>query len=699
MAQAQSPTMPSSGQYRVRVITRQLAAALPTVGDRKAALSPSATAGGVVSDAQSFLMGNLVESDAHAGDKIAEVLTSHGVQFVFCLSGGHISPIVVGAEKAGIRVIDCRHEVNAVFAADAVGRLTGKPGVAAVTAGPGITNTITAVKNASMAQSPLVLLGGAAPLAFQGRGALQDIDQRVLLEPIVKKCWTVRTARDIVPSLREAFCEAASGVPGPVFVELPLDIIFGYLFLAETLGLYKGVSRSEITDADKSRVVVPHEERTKSTEEFLASVDPNRKIYLRSKTPPSPPIKAYFRHRFAGARDAVDASPLPVTTPISSAKDVEAAAKLFLAAKRPVLVLGSQSTLQPKLVQRLADSIAKMGAPVFLGGMSRGLMGRDHPCFIRQNRGAALKNCDLVILLGSVVDFRLGYGASLPSAKTAKIISINRDEEMLGLNRGLFASLSGGGWTATMTSVGDPCDFVLRLADSVGSTSDRFKDWVGGLKADESKKEAQNRDKSSEQAVGRADRAGQPLLNPLSLVHTLEDALPDKSILVGDGGDFVATAAYVVRPRGPLTWLDPGSFGTLGVGAGFALAAKLVCPDAEVWLLWGDGAAGYSIAEFDTFARHNVPVVALIGNDACWGQIERDQTTWFGSPVSCNLEYNKYEKVAEGYGGVGLSITSPSDDVVGTIREAQRTARETGKPVLINALVGRSNFREGSISA
>merc|ERR1719453_1944214 len=179
------------------------------------------------------------ESTEHVGFRVADVLAAHGGKFVFCLSGGHISPMLVGAEKAGIKVVDVRHEVNTVFAADAVARTTGVTGVAMVTAGPGITNTVTAVKNASMAQSPIVLIGGAAPLATQGRGALQDIEQRVLLEPIVKKCWTVRAVRDVVPSLREAFCEAASGVPGPVFVELPLDILYPYLFVAAEGGLYQ----------------------------------------------------------------------------------------------------------------------------------------------------------------------------------------------------------------------------------------------------------------------------------------------------------------------------------------------------------------------------------------------------------------------------------------------------------------------------
>jgi len=664
-------------------------------------LCPGAVAGGLLSDMRSFIFGTVDETMAHVGDRIAEVFVAHGIKFVFCLAGGHISPILVGASNAGIRVIDTRHEVNAVFAADAVGRITGKPSVAAVTAGPGVTNTVTAVKNAAMAQSPLVLLGGAAPLGFKGAGALQDIDQRSFIEPIVKTCYTVTTVRDIVPTLREAFCEAVSGVPGPVFVELPLDLLFPYLFIASEAGLYKAIPRSELIDGDVRKVVVPVEDPLrdipKSREVYLASLKPSDTVFLRPDNP-NYLTQAYFRYRYADARRTVDVSPLPVHIPLSSAKDVQFAAGCLRKAQRPVLLLGSQCTLQPGLAMELQAAVQRMGIPTFLGGMARGLLGRDHPCFIRQNRGHALKNSDLVILAGTVVDFRLQYGKALPKG-TASIIAISRDPEHLELNTGFFAALSGRGWKPTLASEGDACDFVLRLEKVVGdSVAGKVSQWTEKLKASETSKEADNRKRGEQVAIGRGARAGTQLINPLSVVHCLDDVLLDNACLVADGGDFVATASYVVRPRGPLKWLDPGSFGTLGVGGGFALGAKLACPEDEVWLLWGDGAAGYSIAEFDTFARHGVPVIALVGNDACWGQIERDQKVWFGSDVSCTLEYTHYETIAEGYGGIGLSVTSPTDDVTGTLLKAQQLARERGKPVLINVLVGRSDFRDGSIS-
>jgi len=657
-------------------------------------------AGGFVKDAHSFLFDTVQESGQHAGPMIAKVLKSHGVQHIFCLAGGHISPILVGAEQGGIRVIDVRHEVNAVFAADATARLTGVPGVAAVTAGPGVANTVTAIKNASMAQSPLVLIGGAAPLASQGRGALQDIDQRVLLEPIVKKVWTVRKVKNIVPALLEAFAESLSGVPGPVFVELPLDILYSYLFLASAGGIYKAVAKASLDPIDKPRVVVPIEHRPKSVDEYLSGVKPKEQVFLRKVGPETvadKAVRAAFRHRFAGSHTDHDVTPLPISVPLSPEKDIEAAAQMINASKRPVFLLGSQSCVRPQLCEQLATALCEIGAPTFLGGMSRGLLGKYNKYFVRQNRSSALAEADLVILVGTVVDFRLNYGAVLP--KNVKIIAVSRDQTHLDLNRGIVAELSGGGWTAAMASLGDAADFAIRLAERCPGGG-RFDAWAGKLKEAEAKKEERNRVQGSEPAFGHGQFSDKELINPIGFLHTLEDKLPDNALLVADGGDFVGTASYIVRPRGPTRWLDPGAFGTLGVGGGFALGAALACPESEVWLVWGDGAAGYSIAEFDTFTRHNVPVIGLIGNDALWGQIEREQINWVGSSVSCELEYLKYEHVAEGYGGHGLCVSEPGEAAaVAAIDEARKLLKETRRPILINALIGRTSFREGSISA
>jgi acetolactate synthase-like protein len=176
----------------------------------------------------------------------------------------------------------------------------------------------------------------------------------------------------------------------------------------------------------------------------------------------------------------------------------------------------------------------------------------------------------------------------------------------------------------------------------------------------------------------------------------MEAAMADDAVLVVDGGDFVATASYIVRPRAPLSWLDPGVFGTLGVGGGFALGATMVRPGKEVWLVWGDGSSAYTLAEFDSYVRHGVAPIAVIGNDASWAQIAREQVEVLGTSLGCDLRRTDYHKVAEGYGGVGLALTEPSR-IDSVLAEAKAIAR-TGRPVCINVHLRKTDFRKGSIS-
>ena len=182
----------------------------------------------------------------------------------------------------------------------------------------------------------------------------------------------------------------------------------------------------------------------------------------------------------------------------------------------------------------------------------------------------------------------------------------------------------------------------------------------------------------------------------MALCREIDRVLADDSVLVVDGGDFVATASYIVSPRQPLSWLDPGVFGTLGVGGGFALGARHCRPDAEVWILYGDGSAAYSLAEFDTFVRHGMPVIAVVGNDASWAQIAREQVEILDDDVGTVLRRTDYHVVAEGYGGKGLLLDSP--DKIGEILAAAKAEAAAGHPVLINALIGKTDFRKGSIS-
>ena len=573
----------------------------------------------------------------NGGERVAEVLRRHGVQFLFTLVGGHISPILVSAKRAGIRVIDVRHEVNAVFAADAVARMTGVPGVAAVTAGPGVTNTITAIKNAQMAQVPLVLLGGATATILRGRGSLQDIDQMSLIQPHVK--WAARPdrLRDVVPALEKAFEIAQEGVPGPVFVEIAVDLLYDE----------KTVREWTAAKTDK----------------------PNKTAMEKVQ---SAYIKAHLTSTFAlsDAPKFIDPPQAAPRAPAGSA--LKKAASLLNGAKRPLMVLGSQAMLRPQRVAELVAAVERMGVPVYLSGMARGLLGADHRLQKRHQRRKALKEADVVLLAGVPADFRLDYGSHI---NRCKVIGVNLSEEDLVKNRrpelGLLA---------------DPHTTLVALAALV-QRGGQLGEWEAALDKREAEREAEI-DKMAE------DRTR--FCNPLEVCRAVEAHLAPGSVMVGDGGDFVATASYIVKPRGPLGWLDPGVFGTLGVGAGFALGAKLVRPDADVWLLWGDGAAGFSLIEFDTFARHGVPVIAVVGNDAGWTQIERDQTVILGDDVACRLTHMDYHVVAEACGGEGLLVSDPAA-LPEAFADARARARD-GKPVLINALIGKSDFRKGSIS-
>ena len=185
-------------------------------------------------------------------------------------------------------------------------------------------------------------------------------------------------------------------------------------------------------------------------------------------------------------------------------------------------------------------------------------------------------------------------------------------------------------------------------------------------------------------------------VNPLKLCLEINQHIEDGDIIVADGGDFVATASYILQPRSFTGWLDPGVFGTLGVGAGFILGAKLTHPNSVVWAIYGDGAFGYSLMEFDSFVRHKIPVIAIIGNDAGWTQIARDQVHMLGSAVSTELAPTEYHKAVEALGGAGYFIDDENqiDEVLTHAKESA----QSGKPTVVNVRIGKTDFRKGSLS-
>ncbi len=576
------------------------------------------------------------------GTIIGKILASHGVKQLFTLCGGHISPILVGAEAQGIQVVDVRDEVSAVFAADAVARMTGVPGVAAVTAGPGVTNTITAVKNAQLAQSPLLIFGGAAATLLKGRGALQDIDQISLMDPITKWAVSIKKVHSIGPTVEKAFDLAQDGVPGPVFIEVPIDVLYPEEMVREMFMNESGVKDSKNLSSKALELYMRGHLYRQFNQPHVSIIPPSRE-----SLPPKPSNKS---------------------------PHVDKVLSLLRKAERPALVIGSQALVNCRDPQPIADAVRALGVPTWLGGMARGLLGRHSDIQLRHKRTAALKEADVVIVAGFPFDFRMGYGRSISSRATLVAANLSASEMRKNRRPEIPVHTHAG-------------EFLQELANAAGQGLGPWTDWFDTLRA---------REAARDEEISQQAKAPTELVNPLHLFQRIEQKMADDAVLVVDGGDFVATASYILRPRKPLSWLDPGVFGTLGVGGGFAVGASLVRPGKEIWLIYGDGSSAYSLAEMDTCARHGLAPIAVIGTDGSWAQIAREQVPMLGTDIGTVLRRTPYHEVGQGYGAVGLLLDDPAR-IDETLDEAKALAA-AGKPVVINVHIAATDFRKGSIS-
>ncbi len=574
--------------------------------------------------------------EKHGGNSIAEVLSRHNVKWIFTLCGGHISPILTGCNELGIRVIDVRHESTAVFAADSISRLSGTIGVAVVTAGPGLTNSITAIKNAQMAQIPVLILGGAAATVLKGRGSLQDIDHLSVVESITKYAKTIKRVKDLKPSLEEAISTATSGVPGPVYLEIPVDLLYPESLVREWYGL---------KSSGKSMPWWMTQYLTWNVNRIFK--DKNKSFPKNTKI------------------EAIQNTSL----------HIQRVSKMLQSAEKPVLLIGSQAMLNPEKCENLANAVQILNIPTFVSGMARGLLSKTNLPIFRHERTKALKGADVVILAGVPCDFRLDYGRVINHK--AKIISINLSRNDMYLNRrpakGVLIS---------------PGSFLINWSNSKKNNSNKkWGNWHEQIAIRNDKRQADIIDQSN---------ISTEFVNPMKLCLSINKHIQEGDIIVADGGDFVATASYILQPCSFTGWLDPGVFGTLGVGAGFILGAKLTHPDSVVWAIYGDGAFGYSLMEFDTFVRHKIPVIAVIGNDAGWTQIARDQVDILGSAVSTELAPTEYHKAVEALGGAGYFIDNENqiDDI---LIQAKKSA-QSGKPTVVNVRIGKTDFRKGSLS-
>jgi acetolactate synthase-1/2/3 large subunit len=513
-------------------------------------------------------------ADLTGGQLVARVLRQAGVGHVFTLCGGHILPIYDGCLDEGIAVIDTRHEQAAAHCADAYARLTRNVGVAMVAPGPGVTDAVTGVANAYAARSPMLLIGGAAPLGLRGLGALQEMEQVALLRPITKGSFTVAETRQIPEVLTTAIRTALSGRPGPVFVEIPVDLLMS------------------------------------TVEDRLA------------------PIPTAYVHRPRGA-----AEPAALQT----------LARLLAEAERPVVVAGG-GVWWDDAAAALRAFAERAGVPVFMNGAGRGALPAGHPNAFAQARGMALGAADLVLVLGTPLDFRLGYGRPPVFAEHAKVVMVDVDGTELGRNRPLALGV-----------VGD-LDVVLRQAfDAVpAGMAARGAPWLAAVRA----KETESRRRLD--AFCAADDV--PITHYRLAAEIARVVGPD-TIVVGDGGDVVGCASRIVALSRPGQWLDPGPLGCLGVGPSFALTAKLLHRERPVILIAGDGALGLNGMELETAVRFGLPLVCVVGNDGGWGQIRNPQLSFYGAAraVATSLPTTRFDLLAEALGGRGILVSEPRD--------------------------------------
>ncbi len=521
----------------------------------------------------------------HGGRLVARRLKAYGVSKLFTLSGGHLFSIYDGCRAEGIDIVDVRHESAATFAAEGWAKVTREPGVAALTAGPGVTNGMSAMASAQQNHSPILVLGGRAPAMRWGQGSLQEIDHVPFVRPLVKLAATAGSTAEIPGLIDDAWGVMRRDHPGPAFIDFPLDVVF-----------------------------------MEAAEAPLPEAGPAR-----------------WQHADAAA--------------------VDRAAALLRDADRPVIMAGTNLYWGhgEDALRELAEAA---GIPVFLNGLARGCLPADHPHFFSRARSTALKGADVALVIGVPMDFRLGFGGAF--GEETEIVTIDLAEPEREHPRPAAAECYG--------------DIAETLRALAGAGEPRARaEWLEQLRGVETEKRAAERELLSD---GRAP------LHPMRVYGELAQVLDRDAIVIGDGGDFVSYAGRVVDSYQPGCWLDPGPFGCLGSGPGYALAAKLAHPERQVVLLVGDGAFGFSGMEFDTLARHGVHVVGVMGNNGIWALEKHPMEFLYGYSVAADLTpETRYDKVVEALGGHGELVREPDE-----LRPALERAFEATGPALVNVL-------------
>ncbi|MFE7120188.1 acetolactate synthase [Streptomyces sp. NPDC057654] len=520
--------------------------------------------------------------DGEGGELAVAALRNAGVDTVFTLSGGHIFSLLHAAHQAGLRIVDVRHEQTAVFAAEAYAKLTRAPGVALLTAGPGITNGISAMAGAWFNGSPLVVLGGRASQRRWGSGSLQELDHVPMVAPVTKAARTVTATGRIADEVRDALALATSPHRGPVFLDFPIDVL----------------------------------------------------------------------HRRAAA--TITNAPSEKASPLDP-DEVGKAAALLAGAERPALVAGGDVWWGGAwdALRRCAEELR---VPVFMNGQGRGCLPADHElAFARTRR--ALTEADVVAVVGTPLDFRLSFGRF----KDAQVVHIVDDPAQRA---------------AHVPTAAAPAGDLAAILDAMAAWRGErrgHEEWIERLR------ERERALRRAEEAQLRSDSAP---IHPARVIGEVRAQLDRDAVVVGDGGDFVSYAGKFLDSHRPGHWLDPGPYGCLGNGVGYAAAARLCHPGRQVALLLGDGAFGFSASDVDTLVRHRLPVAMIVGNNGVWGLEKHPMRELYGSDVAADLLPGcRYDRLVQALGGAGETVEHPAD-----IAPALRRAFAAGVPYLVNVL-------------
>jgi acetolactate synthase I/II/III large subunit len=541
---------------------------------------------GSVSDTGSVAPGAIpgaIRVDGHAGQQAVAAMLQFGTDVMFTLNGGHIWPLYDAAREQGMRVVDTRHEQTATFAAEAYAKLTRRPGLAALTAGPGITNGVSAITSAHFNGSPLVVLGGRAPELRWGAGSLQEMDHVPVVASITKSAGTVKDATGAGAAVHAAAELAMTPHRGPTFLDFPLDVF--------------GPSSGDVplVASDGPRGVVP---------------DPD---------------------------------------------EVAAIARLLATAERPAFIVGSD-VYWDGAWQALKAAVEHLRVPCFFNGLGRGTLPARHELSFLRTRGLLKQRADVVVVLGTPLDFRLGFGR-FGAAQVAHVVDSPEQRAQ---------------HVDVPTAAGDAGAVLRAFADHAGERRDH-EDWIAELRA------AEQRAAAVDAQLLAADTSP---IKPSRIYGELGRRLADDAVVICDGGDFASYAGKFVEVQQPGCWLDTGPYGCLGNGMGYAIAARVARPDSQVAVLFGDGAAGFSLMDADTLVRHGLPVVMIIGNNGMWGLEKHPMQAIYGWDVGCDLQPGcRYDEVVRALGGAGELVVDPSE-----IGPALDRAFSSGVPYVVNVV-------------